>query len=159
VRVRVIGVGSAARGDDAGLRVARALATGPLPAHVAVACCERPLPDLLDALEGVDAVILVDAMRSGAAPGSVRRLAREELASRPATSSHGFGVARALDLAEALRGGLPRLAILGIETPEAATGGAEAAGLPERGAAGADGIGAACAAVRAELAALAAEGG
>jgi hydrogenase maturation protease len=155
VRVRVIGVGSESPADDAGLRVARALAAGPLPAHVAVACCERPLPDLLDALAGADAVIHVDAMRSGAAPGSVRRLSREELASRPATSSHGFGVARALALAEALRGSLPHLAILGIETAAARAGdGAACAGAAPSEA----GILAGCAAVRQELAALAAEG-
>lgn len=144
MRIRVIGVGSDWRDDDAGLRVARALAAGPLPPQVAVACCERPLPDLLDALEGADAVILVDAMRSGAAPGSVRRLSREELATRPAASSHGFGVARALSLAEVLHGGLPRLSIVGIE-----------AGPPASVAAG--GVDAACAAVRDELAALCAE--
>jgi len=115
VRVHVIGVGSG-HGDDAvGLRVAAALAGRPLPPGVAVRTCERPLPDLLDALEGADAAVLVDAARTGAAPGRVRRLAPADLAQGAAASSHGLGVARVLALAAALDRAPARVELLAIE--------------------------------------------
>jgi hydrogenase maturation protease len=150
VCVRVIGIGTA-RGDDAaGLAVVEALRAQGLPPGADALACERPLPDLLDALAGARAAVLVDATRSGAAPGSVRRLARAELAAARAASSHGLGVAEALALAEALRG-LPPLALIGIEA-----GGARQGALSREVA---QALPAACAAVRAALAELLAGSG
>jgi len=115
VRVHVIGVGSRHGDDAAGLAVAAALAARPLPPGLAVRTCERPLPDLLDALEGADAVVIVDAARSGAAPGRVQRLARADLSRSRAASSHGLGVAQVLDLAAALGRAPARVEILAVE--------------------------------------------
>ena len=137
MRIHVIGVGTE-RGDDAvGLAVAEALAQGGLPPGVSVHRCERPVPDLLDALGGADAAIVVDAARTGARPGAVLRLTRGELARALSPSSHALGVAEALALAEALGRAPARIEVVGLEiadprgpglTPAAARAGvAEAA--------------------------------
>jgi hydrogenase maturation protease len=115
----VVGIGTG-RGDDAaGLAAAEALSRRALPAGVSVHRCERPVPDLLDALEGADAAIVVDAARTGAAPGSVQRLARGELARALRPSSHALGVADALALAEALGRAPARIEVLGVELGDA----------------------------------------
>ncbi len=115
MRVHVIGVGTR-RGDDvAGLAVAEALAARPLPSGIEVHLCERPIPDLLDALEGAEAAVIVDASRTGAAPGSLRRVARGALARTWPASSHGLGVAQALSLAAALGRAPARIEVLAIE--------------------------------------------
>jgi hydrogenase maturation protease len=119
VRIRVIGVGTR-RGDDAaGLVVAEALAAGALPPHVVVRTCERPGADLLDALEGADAVVIIDATHSGRAPGTVRRVEPEEMARAQTLSSHALGVREVLALAEALGRRPPRVELVGIEAGSA----------------------------------------
>lgn len=119
----MIGIGTD-RGDDAaGLAVADALALRELPAGVSVHRCERPVPDLLDALEGAEAAILVDAARTGAPPGRVQRLAREELARTRAASSHGLGVGQALALAEALGRAPVRIEVVALEIGDASAPG------------------------------------
>ncbi len=67
-------------------------------------------------MEGASHVILIDAMRSGAVPGTVRRLQDEEIEMEAALlSSHGFGVAESLALGRTL-GMLPaRLVLYGVE--------------------------------------------
>jgi hydrogenase maturation protease len=76
-------------------------------------------PALLARWHGAEAVILVDAAASGAAPGTVHRfeahlseLPRELL--RP-TSSHALTAAEAVELARALGQLPPRLIVYGIE--------------------------------------------
>jgi hydrogenase maturation protease len=115
VRIHVIGVGTRHGDDAAGLAVAETLAGRELPPGVVVFQCERPVPDLLDAITGADAVVLVDAARTGAAPGSLQCLDRTALAGTRAASSHGLGVWQALALAEALGRGPARVAALAIE--------------------------------------------
>jgi hydrogenase maturation protease len=111
----VIGVGSRHGDDVAGLAVAEALAARALPDGVVVHVCERPIPDLLDALEGAEAAVIVDASRTGAAPGSLHRFAHAELARTWSTSSHGLGVAQALALATTLGRAPEHIEVLAIE--------------------------------------------
>ncbi len=115
----VIGIGHEARGDDAvGLVVARKLGKMQLPG-MAVVEAQGDGAALLARWDEAEAVILVDAASSGAAPGTVHRfeahrspLPRELL--RP-TSTHALGPAEAVELARAL-GKLPSLLIVyGIE--------------------------------------------
>jgi hydrogenase maturation protease len=115
MRVRVIGVGSAFGDDAVGLAVVELLARRHLPAQITVARCERPMPDLLDALDEIEGIVLVDATRSGAPIGSVRQLCAEEVTRARATSSHGFGVASALLLAQTLGCPATRVEWVGIE--------------------------------------------
>lgn len=123
MRVHLIGVGTGHGDDAAGLAVAKALAARRLPPGVAVHRCARPLPDLLDALDGADAAVIVDAARTGAAPGSLRRILPEELADLRSASTHGFGVAEALRLAGALGRAPIAVELLALEIPAPETGG------------------------------------
>jgi len=117
--VRIFGCGNWERGDDkAGLLVAERLRELGVNAEVhtgdALSLNERWGPD--------DDVILIDAVVSGASPGRVcvwdSALPGAELptaAAGSAVSSHGFDIAKAIELALAL-GKLPkRLRIFGIE--------------------------------------------
>lgn len=107
--VVVVGVGNPERGDDAAGRLVARCLRGLLPAHVTVREHPGEGAGLLDLLEGADEALLVDAWRAGPEPGVVCRI---DLASDPlpeglaGTSTHGFGVAEALELGQAL-GTLP----------------------------------------------------
>jgi hydrogenase maturation protease len=71
--------------------------------------------DLLEAWQGRDAVVLVDAMRSGEAPGTIRRfdVSSEPLPARLrcSMSTHAFGLHDAIELGRALNR-LPRRVIV-----------------------------------------------
>ena len=110
-RLIVIGLGNSFRGDDAaGLAVARALGDDPR-----VLVHEGEPIDLLDRWEEAGEVIVVDAARSGAAPGTVHHL--DGLA-EPVTaggSTHAFGLAQTLALARALGRAPANVKVIGIE--------------------------------------------
>jgi hydrogenase maturation protease len=113
----VVGVGNDWRGDDAaGLVVARRLRAAGIPA---VEAGGDPAV-LLDAWAGASHAIVVDAVRSGAAPGTVHRLDAGRLPDGlRAGSTHALGLAEAIALARTL-GRLPaRLEIYGIEAGQA----------------------------------------
>jgi hydrogenase maturation protease len=114
----VIGVGNAYRGDDgAGLAVADRLRDR-APADVRIVSCELEPSRLIDACEGASAAVVVDAVASGAPPGTLHRF-DASTTSLPArmfrSSTHAFGVADAIELARVL-GRLPRsVVVYGIE--------------------------------------------
>jgi hydrogenase maturation protease len=134
--VRVIGVGNAWRGDDVvGLQAARRLRER-LGPSVQVVDAEGDGLALLDLMEGVDHVILIDAVKGGGRPGTTVRLDLS-MGTRWGTvvpcSTHAMGVAAAIDLARAL-GRLPKQIVLyGIEIESVDSGaplsGAVAEGL------------------------------
>ncbi len=114
----VIGIGNAWRSDDAaGLAVARVLEESP-PPGVEVLAREGEPTELIDVWADAEAVWLVDAVSSGAPPGTVHRLdaSAEPLpAALFRVSSHLVGLAEAVELARAL-GRLPgRVIVFGIE--------------------------------------------
>lgn len=126
-RVVVIGVGNPDRGDDrAGRAVAERL-SGTLPAAVEIAQEPGEATALLTRLRGAQAAYLVDACASGAAVGTV---ACFDVAAAPlpqalfGVSTHGFGLAEAIELARALGELPPRCTVYAIE------GGAFDAGAP-----------------------------
>jgi hydrogenase maturation protease len=96
--------------------VARILAQTP-PPGCEVIIAERAGVNLVELLDHVQAAILVDAVRSGAPPGTFHELSFDEL-SRSTThfvSSHELGVAVSVQLARKL-GRAPVLGkVLGIE--------------------------------------------
>ncbi len=114
----MIGVGREGRRDDAaGLRAAR-LARALLWPSGRVVECEGGTTSLLDAWTGASTVVVVDAMVSGAPPGTVRRLdaGREPLrAVLFRGSTHGLGLAEAVELARSLGQLPPTLVVYGIE--------------------------------------------
>jgi hydrogenase maturation protein HypF len=114
--IRIIGIGSPFGDDAAGLETARMLAEAP-PTNCEVIAADRPGTTLLDLLEDVDAVILIDAVRSGAPPGTIHDISFDELARSAArfVSSHDFGVAAAIQLARKLGRGPSLGRIIGIE--------------------------------------------
>lgn len=114
----VIGIGNPERGDDAaGRAVARQL-YGTLPADVAVEELDGEATALLAAFAGVDTAFLIDACASGMPAGTIHCLDLREasLPQAAATmSSHGLGVAEAIELARALGQLPPRCIVYAIE--------------------------------------------
>ncbi len=114
----LIGVGNPFRSDDAVGRVVVRRLRSEVPPGVVVTEETGDGAELLSAWEGADCVILVDAVQSGASPGTLHRLdARNE--KLPAwfshASTHSFGVAEAIELARGM-GDLPaNLIVYGIE--------------------------------------------
>ncbi len=115
-RVRVIALGNPMACDDgAAMEAARRL---PTREGVEVVLAGRPGAGLLDLLDPDVPTVLVDVVRLGATSGTIVELSLADLASasidgRP-ISSHGFGAAQALELAEALARPLPRGIFLGF---------------------------------------------
>lgn len=128
--IRIIAVGAPVGDDAAGLVLGARLQAAPPPTSE-VRVRVRPGLGLLDDFDGAAAVLVVDAVRSGAAPGTL--VALDLLGAPPArprskASSHGIGVADAVALGRALDRLPPRLDFLGIEAgstvPEQAPGAA-----------------------------------
>ncbi len=132
MRTLVIGLGNAVRSDDsAGLVVARALRAqlGDDPDVDVVELWHGGLR-LAEAMSGYDRAVVVDAMATGAAPGTVRRLAPDELEiTRNVTSTHDTSLPLALELWR--RVGLPvpaEVSIWGIEAADLDTLGEDLTG-------------------------------
>ena len=121
----VIGVGNAWQADDgAGLVVAQRLRKL-VPEGVDVVELEGEPVTLVQAWEGADEVYVVDAVSSGAEPGTVHRVDAtktplpRELSN---ASTHLFGVGESVELARSL-GRLPRrLVVYGIEAARISAG-------------------------------------
>ena len=113
VKVRKILIqclGNRLRGDDAaGPRVAELLRTTGLPDDIEIREHWGEAGDLMDHWQGAELVILVDAARSDAAPGTLHSFDAGD-APMPRglfhSSTHRFGVAEAVELARVL-GRLP----------------------------------------------------
>lgn len=114
----VIGCGNRYASDDAvGLHIARALQSCRLPGDVEVIEAGTPGLNLLDLWEGAERVVIVDAVVSGAPPGTIHTFDFSCLPSRESlpVSSHGINVIDAVQLGRKL-GRLPRqLLIIGVE--------------------------------------------
>lgn len=112
-RAVIVGIGQLAAGDDAiGLRVARVLAARGFDAR---ACADASA--VLALLAAGRRVVVVDAVIGGGPPGTVLRLDPGDLAGGPAPlSSHGVGVAEALEIARTLFGdhSAAQVALVGV---------------------------------------------
>ncbi len=109
------GIGSSHGDDRVAWNVLEQIA--PISPHVEI----LPLADpsrLLDHLQGAEQLILIDAMQTGRAAGSVLRLTWPDallVAASLGRSSHGMGLGAVLALADRL-GKLPaRVVVFGIE--------------------------------------------
>lgn len=114
--VLVIGIGNRLRGDDsASAEVVRRLHERGARTGIEVSqqLCEPS--DLLEVFQGREAVVLVDTMRSGDPPGTIRQfdVSSEPLPARlrGSASTHAFGLHEAIELARALHR-LPRRVIV-----------------------------------------------
>jgi len=114
----IIGIGNRYRGDDAlGCIVAAELGSMSLPG---VRCIEHDGEPaaLIESWQGVEQVVLIDAVSSGAAAGTVRHfdLAKQALPEEfNLYSTHAFGVPQAVELARALDKLPPQIAFVGVE--------------------------------------------
>ncbi len=113
--MRIICCGNRERGDDgAGVLVARRLRDFDIEAETRTG----EALELIETWSGANDVIVVDAVVTGAPVGAVLRLEGRQvtgLRSLPGSSTHGFDVAEAIELARTL-GRLPeRLRVYGIE--------------------------------------------
>jgi hydrogenase maturation protease len=116
--ILVIGIGNEYRSDDGvGLVVARRLKER-VPSRVSVREESGEAAALMETWREADVVILIDAVCSGADPGTVHRLDAHE-GPIPGrffqTSTHAFGVAEAIEMARTLGQLPPRLILFGIE--------------------------------------------
>jgi len=117
-KILVIGAGNPDRADDGiGAMVARRLGQL-LPADVAVLTRSGDMLSLIDDWAAFDAVFCIDAAAPIGAPGRVHRIdltagaLPREIA---LTSSHAFGLAEAIELAQALGLALPRIIVYAVE--------------------------------------------
>ena len=117
-RLLLIGVGNQYRKDDAaGLIVVRSL-KNQAPVFLKIIEESGEGASLMERWREVDGVIMVDAVSSGAPPGTIHRLdARRQ--SIPTDffsySTHAFSVAEAVEMARVLDQLPPRMIIYGIE--------------------------------------------
>ncbi|MGQ0556777.1 MAG: hydrogenase maturation protease [Nitrospiraceae bacterium] len=103
--IRIIGLGNGMRGDDAvGLMAARRIRQE-VGNRAEVIEAEMAGVDLVELMKGANVVILIDAARSGQAPGTIHRL---DASVGPIggqvfpRSSHAIGVSEAIELARAM---------------------------------------------------------
>jgi len=127
-RVHIIGVGSPFSDDRLGWVAAESLQRSPVlnglePGRIVISILDRPGTMLQAHWQDAGMVIVIDAVRSGALPGTCFRFDADEWAvSGLPASSHGYGVAAALELAHAL-GDLPsRLLVRGVEIEPSCSG-------------------------------------
>ena len=117
-RTVVIGIGNSFRGDDAAGREVARRVQDLVPEELEVVVCGLEPTRLIDAWDGADAAIIVDAVSSEAEPGSVHRFdaTSDPLPSREFRSStHALGIGETIELARAI-GRLPsRVVVFGIE--------------------------------------------
>ncbi len=115
--VRILCIGSPAEPDNLGFLAAHALMGRFDPEKVEVLALDRPGPRLIEHMRGADTVILVDAVKSGAAAGTLHRLEGHALDGMVAhhTSSHGFGLSETLALADRMGELPPHLKFIGLE--------------------------------------------
>jgi hydrogenase maturation protease len=108
-------LGSPFRGDDA---VGPTAAERLRAAGAAVLDCADEPTRLLDQWEGLQTVVVVDALRSGSAPGTLHRIdAGDGPLPRDLrlASTHAMGIADALELGRALGRAPRRVVVLGLE--------------------------------------------
>lgn len=121
-RIRVVGLGSPSGDDRAGWEVVARL-RDVLPVGTRADATSHPLT-ILDAGPGDDVLIVIDACRGAGSQGSVHRFAWPDprLTAAGGVSSHGVGLATALELAGVLGRLPPRVVVFAIECGSAEPG-------------------------------------
>ncbi len=122
MRTFVLGLGNPILGDDAvGLRVARAIRAR-LPEREDFEVDEDTWGGLrlMERLIGFDRAVIIDAMQSGATPGSRRWLAPDGIPTRHTASTHDVTLPTALSLGRQAGARLPADADIHILAIEAA---------------------------------------
>jgi hydrogenase maturation protease len=124
--ILIIGCGNEFAGDDAaGVEITRR-ATERYGDCYEIRPKPRAAIELLEILAGRDRAIVIDAVATGAPPGTVHVVSLDAKSLVPRSlggvSSHGFGLAEVLQFAERLGRPMPRIALIGIEIHSARPG-------------------------------------
>ena len=117
-RMRVLGVGNIDRGDDGAGRQTARLLRHMLLERAEVVELDGEATAILSKFENADAVYVIDACVSGAPAGTVHRFDAGEGPLPEAfsdVSTHGFGLAAAVELARTLGQLPPRTIVYAIE--------------------------------------------
>lgn len=112
--IRIIGIGSPFGDDQVGWRVIELLQNR-LAEEVDLVALDRPGAALINWMKGVHWLILIDALSSGAAPGSLVRIDPGNLQQESRLSSHDLALSDTLNLAQSLDCLPSRIDIYGIE--------------------------------------------
>ncbi len=124
----IIGCGNLQRGDDAaGVLVAERLRARGLEVTV----CSGEASELIELWRGVDAVIVIDAVMTGARVGMIHEWDGESVLriGKASCSTHGLGVGEAIELSRVLGCLPPRLLVFGIEGRSFEIGGTVSSGV------------------------------
>jgi hydrogenase maturation protease len=117
-KIVILGVGNLLLSDEGvGVHVAHELMKLDLPPEVSVVEGGTDGFRLLNVITEADRVIVIDAVRSGAAPGSVYRFDVNDIRSVPPgfmTSVHQVGILEVIELS-GLIGKTPRATVIGVE--------------------------------------------
>jgi len=122
-KIKVLGIGQSMRGDDeVGLEIVRRWLDSHIadfPDSIEAEILESPGLTLLGEIAGQDAAILVDAVQSGAPPGTLHQLSEDDLLNfgEGTGSAHGWGAAETLSLGRQLNPeDLPeKIILIGVE--------------------------------------------
>ena len=106
-KLKIIGVGSPFGDDRVGWATAEKLKSSSIclseKDKIDISILDRPGAALITHWQDADAVILIDAVQSGAAPGTLHILSADDIdTNTQLTSSHGFGIASTVALARSL---------------------------------------------------------
>ena len=97
MRNTVIGIGNLLRADDGvGVHVAQRLKEE--RPNIEVVDMSTASIEMLDFIRGRDNVVIIDAIKTGAEPGTIHRITHQELRSSNFTSSHGLNLSGILML-------------------------------------------------------------
>jgi hydrogenase maturation protease len=112
--ILVVGIGNPGRGDDAAGRIAAARLRARATTGLRIAESDGEATALIALMDEADEVVLIDALVSDGEPGTIARIdvgTSSLPTGRFGLSSHGFGLAEAIELARAL-GQLPRRCVI-----------------------------------------------
>jgi len=126
-RLLVVGCGNPLAGDDsAGVEVVQRLTQTRQPAGCEFCTLTSDAVPMLERVSSVDVILLVDAVISGAAPGTLHLIPLPSLDVEPramsSLSTHGWGLLETLKLARALGRPIPRVLLLGVESGDVSPG-------------------------------------
>ena len=119
--ILIVGVGNLLLCDEGvGVAVIKELAKENLPAGTRLVDAGCALADVLCDIDDVERVIVIDAVRGGAAPGTLYKLDAGLLEGRQpafscATSLHQIGLRESLAIAKLSGARIPPITIIGVE--------------------------------------------
>ncbi|MBX6748338.1 MAG: hydrogenase maturation protease [Micromonosporaceae bacterium] len=123
-RIRVIGVGNPYRRDDGAGPAVIAGLRHRCPPTVKLAECDGEPTRLIDLWDGADLAVVVDAVRSGAPPGTIHRrsLRHPSFGRAGCAASHAVDLGDAVALAAALDRLPTRMLLYLVEADNTSTG-------------------------------------